>query len=231
MKRTEVLYLDKFFIYKNFIEECKTKQYSENSVLHKHHIIPKCLKSDIPDKYNTVIVDVNDHIKAHLLLADCFTEGSYEKISNLRAVKILNKASIKDKQILQELYKNSTGENNPFFGKSHSSETKQRLREATIAHRKNKTYEMLYNENAALEKNKRAKTVKKVWKNRTQLEKKKIIEKAKLSKSNLDFTGGKNPNARTIFVNDIKYDSLIEALKALNTSRYKLFKHYKITYK
>jgi hypothetical protein len=229
VKLTEVLLLDKYYEYKAFIEECKRKEYSGELVLHLHHILPKHLETGLPDKVNTTYLSVDDHIKAHLLLAECFTESSYERLANIRSAKLLSKNSIKELHLLEELSKFSRGVNNPFFGKKHTKETKQILREATIKNRKEISYEEYYGSAAEKEKQKRAAGVKRVWDNRTKEEKNLIFQKIKQAKSNQDTSGGNNANAKVIYVDGTKYDSVEDAKKILGKSRYKLFKEHKIT--
>lgn len=230
MKHTEVLFLEKYYEYKGFIEKCKKKKYSDELVLHLHHILPKHLKTSLPDKINTVYLSVQDHIKAHLLLAECFTEGSYEKLANLRSAKLLSKNSIKELHLLEELYKFSRGGNNPFFGKKHTEETKQKLREATTRNRKEVSYEEYYGDKALEEKEKRSEGVKAVWKSRTQEQKELIAKKIKASLQSKDFSGGNNSNAKVVYVDGKKYLSIKEAQKALGKSRFKLFKEHKINF-
>lgn len=232
MKSTDYLKLQEYYRYLEFIQECRSRNYDSNLVKHVHHIIPRFLKPDIPDKLNTVELSVEDHIQAHLLLAECFTEGSYERLTNIRSAKLLSRNSIKDVSLLQELYRYSTGEGNPFYGKTHTDETKEKLRQATIKHRTGKEYATLYEteERALVEKQKRAQGVKKVWESRTQERKQEIVEKVRKSKVGLDTSGAKNPNAKRILVDSVEYGTVDDAIRKLGKSRYRLFREHKITY-
>ena len=230
MKSTEVLFLDKYYEYRDFIEECKKKEYSGESVLHLHHILPKHLETGLPDKTNTTHLSVDDHINAHLLLAKCFTEGSYERLANIRSAKLLSKNSIKELHLLEELSKFSKGINNPFFGKKHTEDTKELLRKATTLSRRNVSYEEFYGNRAEEEKQKRAVKQKQVWNSRSKKEKDTIKEKIKLAKINIDVSGGNNPNSKEVYIDNVKFNSISEAKKHYNKSRYKLFKEHKITY-
>lgn len=116
MKHTETTNVEKYFLYKKFIEECSRKRYPDNLVLHKHHKIPKCMGGG-NDHNNLIKLSVEDHIKAHLLFAECFDINSKEYVSNMRSARILNNKSIKDKEILEKISKCFIGENNPFYGK------------------------------------------------------------------------------------------------------------------
>ena len=227
-KHTELVYIEPYNLYKAFIEECRKKIYQVDLVLHNHHILPKHLKTGIPDKENIVLLSVEDHKKAHLLLAECFTDGSYEKNSNLLAFNLLNKKSISDQETLKNVYIDMSGENNPFYGKKHSEGTRKKLSELTTKNKKNKSYEEYYGseDKSNLEKEKRKNGVKKVWENRTDEEKNKIINKVKETKK-LNGTilfGGRNPFAKKVSVNGKIYNSLAEAKKELNLSRFKLLK-------
>lgn len=230
MKSTEVLFLDRYYEYRDFIENCREKEYSGELVLHLHHILPKHLETGLPDKANTVYLSVEDHIKAHILLAECFTEGSYERLANVRSAKLLSKNSIKELHLLKELSTFNKGVNNSFFGKKHTEETKQKLRESTVKNRKEISYNDYYGNRAFEEKQKRAVGVKEVWKNRSKEEKDIIKEKIKQAKINTDVSGGNNPNSKEVYVDGVKFNSLSEAKKYYNKSRYKLFKNHKITY-
>lgn len=230
MKSTEILHIDPYFKYLDFIKECKKKAYGDELVLHLHHVLPKHLKTGIPDRQNTVHLSVDDHVTAHLMLAECFTEGSYERLANIKSAKLLSKNSIKNKKLLEELYKYISGEGNPFYGKNHTESTLKILSESTIKSRTGIDYEQFYGDKSQIEKDKRSIGTKKVWENRTKEEKEALVSKIKKSKEGTDISGSNNPNAKVLYVDGIKYGSVAEAKKLLNKSRYKLFKEHKITY-
>ena len=102
MKTTTQLLIEPCSKYKQFLDICKDKTYPEDCVLHKHHIIPKCL-GGTNAKNNLIVLSVEDHIAAHLILSKCFDDGSAEQISNLRSARILNKKSIKDQETLKRI--------------------------------------------------------------------------------------------------------------------------------
>lgn len=63
----------------DFLNQCSKKAYPKEEVLHKHHIIPRHLGGD-NQKENIILLSVQDHAKAHLLLAECFEEWMPERI-------------------------------------------------------------------------------------------------------------------------------------------------------
>lgn len=106
----------------------------------KHHILPKCCGGN-NDKGNLIDLYASEHFEAHRLLAlenpeneklayalwcMCSLPGSSKKRSEVTAEEY-EKARIKFRKIISESQKN---ENNSFFGKHHTDETKQRIREA-----------------------------------------------------------------------------------------------------
>lgn len=102
----------------------------------KHHIVPKCL-GGTDDKENIIWLTPQEHYTAHMLLA-------LENPDNLSLVMAWNAMShwkhndrnivISDDEyaILKKLRsdvvsKKQTGENNSFYGKTHSEETRKKL--------------------------------------------------------------------------------------------------------
>lgn len=169
------IFIDRYHVwpyidYADFINECKNKSYDENLVLHKHHIIPQFIDKS-KNNMEIVLLSVEDHITAHLLLAKCTNEGTYEYISNIRSANILNRYSIKDKDVLKQFAETYKGENNPFYGKKHTQETKNLIASKTSENFKDKSYIDRYGDNAEKEKEKRRKGVKNYWDNITEEEK------------------------------------------------------------
>jgi hypothetical protein len=114
--------------YVNFINECKNKNYTGS--IHRHHILPKFMGGkDISE--NIVKLSYKDHLNSHLILAKCYdkTTNLYKK--NIFAANMLTKwveSPVDLKQWLSEIAKErSAGQNNPFYGKKHSEETKQKI--------------------------------------------------------------------------------------------------------
>jgi hypothetical protein len=219
--------LEKYAIYKLFIKKCSSKNYDNNLVLHKHHIIPKHLWSNetlsVNTKDNLIYLSVDDHIQAHLLLAECYDDDTYENISNLRSARLLNKKSIKDTNILDKISKTYVGKNNPFFGKTHTDTVKNKLAKANET-LKGLRYEDRYGDAAIIEKEKRKQSVKKHWDNLDDKSKKircENISKSRKGKA----SGGDNGFATKLLVNGNYYGSVKDACDALNTTPYYLYKN------
>jgi hypothetical protein len=224
MKTTSILDLEKYYKYKAFLEDCKFKQYPEKLVLHKHHIIPKCLGGNNTSG-NMISISVEDHITCHLLLAECFDENSYEHISNLRSARILNKRCIRDKDVLNKISETYVGELNPFFGKYHTEQSKEKIRESNRK-RKGLTYDNIYGEHATDQKKIRSSSTKEVWYNRTQEEKNDIGKK--ISKKLNGKTPWNKGKGKDISVNGLMFASIGEATLHFNTSRFLLMKNFNV---
>jgi hypothetical protein len=166
MKISTVYHVKPYRIYVKFIKKCKEKTYNAKLVLHRHHIIPKHIWNS-KDNKEIVYLSVVDHIKAHLLLANCVDKGTYEYAANLRSARILNKKSIRDKKTLAKIKKTYCGINNPFYGKKHSVETKKLIGDITSKLFKNKSYKDRYGTDDLKEKKKRSDGVKLSWSNMT----------------------------------------------------------------
>lgn len=186
MKRTTMLYLDPYYEYLNFLKE--PKHYDPAIVTHTHHIIPKCLGgSDVTS--NLVELSVDDHCKAHLMLSACFDVGSYESLSNIRSANFLDKKSIRDADDLARFGEANKGENNPFYGKTHSRESIQQMlsaREKNGTTRRGTTYVDFYGSSADVERKKRAKGVALSWERLGEDAKNSRIAAIKESIANID---------------------------------------------
>ncbi len=228
MKNTTLLHFAEYTTYKKFLEECKTKIYSDDLVLHKHHIIPRCL-GGWDEKDNIVKLSVVDHVNAHLLLSNCFDKNSYEESANLKSARIIGNKSIKDKETLKRISAAFCGENNPFYGKIHTDETKKILSEATTKNRKDINYIDFYGEEQAKEeKLKRSEGTKLVWQNRTQEEKDKIIKKT--ADSNRGKPAWNKGKGTRLEVDGIIFESIKSACQHFEKSRYFLEKEHNVIY-
>ena len=204
MKHADNFDYDEYKVYMEFINECRNKKYDENLVLHRHHVIPKHLCADseiLKSEKNIVKISVEDHVRAHLLLANLYPEDTYEHVSNLRSARFLNKKSIKDKDVLKKITESYIGEKNPFYGKTHSEETRKKLNTSFV--RKGKSYADIYGaERAELEKQKRAK------KTRTDEEYKLAAKKcSETSKKNGSHVGKNNPFAQPYLIDGILFNT------------------------
>jgi len=224
MKHTTELKMQEYLKYKDFLKECSKKVYESQEVKHKHHIIPKCM-GGTDKKTNLVFLSVNDHIKAHLLLAECFDDESKEQISNLRSARVLNRKSIKVQATLEKISESYRGENNPFFGKYHSKDVIDKIIERNKK-RKGMTYENIYGVNSENERQKRSLANKNIWKNRSQEQRQEITNKtsAKL-KGKTPWNKGKGTR---IQIDGVVFDSIELACEHYQTTRFFLRKKYNI---
>lgn len=219
-KRTNELLIEPYFEYKKFIATCREKEYTKKTITQLHHIIPRALGgSDSPD--NLVRLSIEDHKIAHEMFAKAFDVGSYEEFVNLSAVNLLNRG-IKTPQDLERHRQLYIGEKNPFFGKTHTDEVKQRLSEATKQNRAGVTYKQFYGEDRfEIEKNKRAESVRLSHLNMT--EEQKIQRGQNISKS-LKNRNATSHNAIPVIIEGIEYRSIKQASETLNISPYKIRK-------
>ena len=227
MKHATYFDLEKYTIYKSFIKKCSNNVYEKDIVLQTHHIIPKHLwmdeSSSVNAKSNLIKLSIDDHIQAHLLIAECYDEDTYEHISNLRSARFINRNSIKDTNVLDRIKQTYVGKNNPFYGKKHTDDVIKKIVEYNKSQRGIK-YEDRYGHNAILEKEKRKKSVKKHWDNLDDKSKK--IRCENISKSlKGKVSGGDNGFATKLLVNGNYYGSVKEACNVLNITAYYLYKN------
>lgn len=130
-----------------------TSQYCE-----KHHIIPKSLNGS-NKKDNIVYLSAKDHFLCHKLLVKFTTGINNQKMWNA-LWRMMNKQSYsqqRDYTFTEKEYEEARinhsitqsnrmrQENNPFFGKKHSNESKKKMSEA----KKGKSYEEIFGEEYA----------------------------------------------------------------------------------
>ena len=110
-------------IYLDFIEECKSKDYSE-LFTHKHHIIPKFM-GGTNESDNLIVLSVEDHFLAHKILAEnCDNNYKAGASASLNILyKHWNKAVGGDYSEIRELVSKSlSGSRNGMYGKTHKPE-------------------------------------------------------------------------------------------------------------
>lgn len=133
-------------IYFNIIENSRRKERSKNDSVYyeKHHIVPLSLGGS-NDKNNLVLLTAKEHFLCHLLLTKIYKHKDKKSyIKMVRAFVIMSTTenkSQKGKRILNSksyeklklfIYGPNgilTGENSTFFGKTHSENTKNKIRE------------------------------------------------------------------------------------------------------
>lgn len=97
----------------------------------RHHIIPKCL-GGTNDEDNLIDLFAREHFIAHRLLA----LENPENDKMIYAWNMMSNLKKEDRQITAKEYeevriafcKTISGENNPFYGKHHSEETREKMR-------------------------------------------------------------------------------------------------------
>jgi hypothetical protein len=217
-KNTDLI---KYYEYLEFIDLCRTNKYPHDTVLHKHHIIPRHMGGNNLSK-NLVLLSVVDHAKAHILFSECFDEGSYESIANIRSALIIDKLSISDKKILDKFYESYNGENNPFYGKSHTKESIKLIREKSGNATRGLNYDSIYGEFSEDQKNIRSKSVILKWDSLTTEERENRANKVSSSlKISGKMKGSNNPASNPIIVDGIFYSSISEAIIKFGYSYYK----------
>jgi hypothetical protein len=202
------------------------KKYEVDQILHRHHIIPRHMGID-NSKENLISLSISDHIKAHILLSDCFEEGSIERINNLKSARVLNKNSDIDKETLIRISESFKGTGNPFYGKKHTEESILKIKNNSSKNLKDKKYDEIYKENSILEKEKRKTSVKKYWDNVTEEEKYKRSAKSSESLKG-KMVGDKNPFSTPVLVDGIRYPSITAAAKDKGISQPLLFKRFEV---
>ncbi len=226
MENAKYFKLKEYKEYLEFIHSCKTKTYDDNFVLHTHHIIPKHLWADteksVNNKDNLIELSVEDHVKAHLMLVECYDADTYEYISNLRSARIISNKSIKDKKILDKITESYIGAKNPFYGKTHSEETKAIIAAASKKQCQGVSYEDRYGvERAEIERKKRAK------KTRTDEQYREAAKKTS-EKLKGKYIGEKNPTAQAYMVDRLVFGCKNDMLNHFGISMYLLKKHKNI---
>lgn len=231
MKNAIECKLDEYLVYVEFIRECYNKTYPSNLVLHRHHIIPKKMWDDafgdMNDASNLVLLSVDDHVMAHLLYANVYEPDTKEYIMNMRSARLLNKLSIKDRSVLDDISKVYVGKLNPFYGKRHKKTTINALSDSTRKTLSGVSYVKRYGAAADSEKEKRRSGVAKSWKMLSNEEKE--IRKRNISRALTGkMSGANNPYATPVMVNGKYYGSMSDACKDIGVSSYVLKKHYTI---
>ena len=99
--------LERNNLYFQFIDECRNKEYSPDTKMHIHHIIPKYVFGKNPSaediKYmdsleNVVVLSVDDHVKAHELLYTLYGNNQ-----DKGAALLLNKYEAESRAIWRKL--------------------------------------------------------------------------------------------------------------------------------
>jgi len=110
----------------------RMKRKRGNGVIYdSHHIIPKCMGGS-NDKSNKVLLTPREHFIAHRLLIK-MVDSPYKKSMYCAIVRFLGKNADRSlikknsrtyQHIIEQNRKHMSGVNNPFYGKTHSKETR-----------------------------------------------------------------------------------------------------------
>jgi len=121
-------------IYEDLIQSAKSKNRVKHTGIYyeNHHIQPKCLEGT-DAKNNLVLLTAKEHYVAHKLLTCIYPNNRKIGIAfhYMTFGKNYYNESSRDYEYARELAsKLSKGVNHPFFGKTHSKETRKKLSEA-----------------------------------------------------------------------------------------------------
>jgi hypothetical protein len=188
---------------------------------------------DVDNEDSTEKLQIKDKIvtflnNMHEVQAAKFVENemlSPQKMSTLNNEDVLDetkKISELNKKILDKLYESYRGENNPFYGKSHSEESINRIREKSGNATRGLNYDSIYGEFSQDQKNKRSKSAILQWNSISTEERKNIIAKVSDSlKKSGKRKGSNNPASYPIIVDGVFYSSVREAITEFGYSYYK----------
>jgi hypothetical protein len=119
-----------FSIIDNAKNANRTKQ---NETYERHHIVPKSLGGS-NKKDNLVLLTLKEHFICHLLLTKC-TEGQNKSKMFMAYFKMMSIHRYNSKKYIisrNRMIKAISGENNPFYGKTHTEETKRKISQSKI---------------------------------------------------------------------------------------------------
>lgn len=222
-------------IYYDIVNKAKgrglNKKLFKGLYFEKHHIIPACyFKSRKIATYNEnlVLLTAREHFICHHLLwksnknnralflahyrnsncfKDCkFSSRQYKQIKEFRSLMFSGSGNP------------SFGKVNPFQGKHHSAETKERLKKAWIERRKNKVSDETRQKQSLNKKGKKF----------TNEHKNKISQSNKKPKSEQHRIKMKEkpPFGKRIKVGDLTFNCIMHAVKYFNTTKHLFKKNY-----
>ena len=127
-------------LYHNLITSRGSRQQISNIYYEKHHILPKC-KGGLDTNDNLVSLTAREHYIAHVLLykmeTDCVIKSKLAYALRMMMIQSMHHAN--NRQFTSHQYAlgraifsehasvRMSGENNPFYGKTHSTETRQKM--------------------------------------------------------------------------------------------------------
>jgi len=128
--------------YLRFIEHCKKKKYHVNEYLERHHIIPRHA-GGTNDKENLIKLSLKDHMLAHKIRYEVYKNqydlSAYSYMTGQSAeaksaICAANGAKSRGRKLTEEHKRklSKPGELNPFYGKTHTLEVREKIREKAI---------------------------------------------------------------------------------------------------
>jgi hypothetical protein len=128
--------------YLRFIEHCKKKKYHKDEYLECHHIIPRHA-GGTNNRENLIKLSLRDHMQAHKIRykvhgsqydLSAYNYMTGQSAEGKRAICAANGAKSKGRKLTEEHKRklSKPGELNPFYGKTHTSETRQKIREEAM---------------------------------------------------------------------------------------------------
>ena len=150
--------------YLKIIEECRNKVYNDEEIMHRHHILPRFMGGN-DSKENLISISSKDHYTAHIILANEYRKNDKRWTGNILSANLIKKHF--DGKTPKDLSNAVSGKNNGMFGRTHSDEYKNLLREKMVGEGN-----PFYGKSHTIETKKR------------------------MSNNHADFNGGKNPAAK-----------------------------------
>lgn len=125
--------------YLSFIEHCKKKRYHKDEYLENHHIVPRH-SGGTNSKDNLIKLSLKDHILAHKIRYEVYGNkydlSAYNYMTGQlgkakRDICSVNGAKSKGRKLTEEHKRklSKPGKLNPFYGKTHTSETRRAIKE------------------------------------------------------------------------------------------------------
>lgn len=207
--------------YINNILTNRGRKIKEECYYETHHIVPKCL-GGTNDKNNLIDLYPREHFEAHRLLAlenphNCKLIYAWWNMSQCPGfTKKRESVSAEEYEEARMAFIQSiSGENNRFYGKHHSEETKQKISEAKRGHkdsletRAKKSKARLGDKNPNYGVHKYGKESSRYGTHHT--------EEAKTKMSEIK-QGGKNPGAKPVFCEGVYYDCIKSCAEFYNVN-------------
>lgn len=219
--------------YLSFIESCRNKKY-DNLMTHKHHILPEFMGGGNEDS-NLIILSVEDHYNAHLLLSETIGDIKSQIGNKMSALYLINRyenIKVTKEEISKMMseckkiyYENNKHWNLGNKGKlQHTEESKKLI---------GQSLKKFYSENIVWNKGKECPQISNSLKgkfngvnNPFYGKKHSTNTKEKMSKNHFDVSGKNNPSSKKCI--DVEtgkiYDTIKDLGEFLNLSKSKTYR-------